>query len=224
MRGHIAIITKTESTYVMIESTLRFDDVEIIPGLLLLRVVQRSCMWSRKRSRRRPGNEASMGVRLGAFPLHHNAFTTGHLATRKLYRTVQDVVADRTLDIGQGDSHRQLKSGGMKGGVRTERFHSQGFHCTADGVRAKWGCQMPLTTALHGHCRLSWCFHTLDSAFLAVSGVHPCCYCLCKLFYVKFTSICVDYNFVQKIRFSILAPELINAMVYLLLSAGKILM
>ena len=28
--GHVAIITKTESTYVMIESTLQFDDVEDI--------------------------------------------------------------------------------------------------------------------------------------------------------------------------------------------------
>ena len=28
MRGHVAIITETESTYVMIESTLRLDDVE----------------------------------------------------------------------------------------------------------------------------------------------------------------------------------------------------
>ena len=28
-RGHVVIITKTESTYVMIESTLRFDDVKI---------------------------------------------------------------------------------------------------------------------------------------------------------------------------------------------------
>ena len=36
MRGHVAIITETESTYVMIESTLRFDDVEVIPGLLPL--------------------------------------------------------------------------------------------------------------------------------------------------------------------------------------------
>ena len=34
MRWHVAIITETESTYVMIESTLRFDDVEDIPGLL----------------------------------------------------------------------------------------------------------------------------------------------------------------------------------------------
>jgi len=45
MRGHIAIITKTESTYmyVMIESTLQYDDVEVIPGLLpLLQAVQRS--------------------------------------------------------------------------------------------------------------------------------------------------------------------------------------
>ena len=31
--GHVAIITKTESTYVMIKSTLWFDDVEDIPGL-----------------------------------------------------------------------------------------------------------------------------------------------------------------------------------------------
>ena len=29
MRGHVAIITETESTYVMIESTLQFDDVEM---------------------------------------------------------------------------------------------------------------------------------------------------------------------------------------------------
>ena len=53
MRGHVA-----ESTYVMIESTLWFDDVEDIPGLvLLLRVVQRTCMWSRKWIGRRPGND-----------------------------------------------------------------------------------------------------------------------------------------------------------------------
>jgi len=59
VRGHVAIITETESTYVMIESTLRFDDVEDVPGLLLLlRVVQRSRMRSRKRSGRQPGNEA----------------------------------------------------------------------------------------------------------------------------------------------------------------------
>ena len=57
-RGHVAIITETEFTYVMIESTLRFDDVDV-PGLLpLLRVVQRSHMRSRKRSGRQPGNEA----------------------------------------------------------------------------------------------------------------------------------------------------------------------
>jgi len=59
MLGHIAIITETESTYVMIESILQFDDVEDIPGLLpLLRAFQRSRMRSRERSRRRPGNEA----------------------------------------------------------------------------------------------------------------------------------------------------------------------
>ena len=28
VRGHVAIITETESTYIMVESTLRFDDVE----------------------------------------------------------------------------------------------------------------------------------------------------------------------------------------------------
>jgi len=58
-RWHIAIITKTESTYVMIESTLRFDDIEVTPGLLpLLQAVQRSRRWSREWSGRRPGNEA----------------------------------------------------------------------------------------------------------------------------------------------------------------------
>jgi len=50
----------------MIESTLWFDDIEDRPGLLpLLRAVQRSRMWSRERSRRQPGNEAtgdSVGV------------------------------------------------------------------------------------------------------------------------------------------------------------------
>jgi len=53
------IITETESAYVMIESTLRFDDVEDIPSLLpLLRAVQRSRMRSKERSGRWPGNEA----------------------------------------------------------------------------------------------------------------------------------------------------------------------
>ena len=33
VRGHVAIITETKSTYVMIEFTLQFDDVEDIPGL-----------------------------------------------------------------------------------------------------------------------------------------------------------------------------------------------
>ena len=60
VRGNVAIITETKSTYVMIKSTLQFDDIEVIPGLLpLLRVVQRSHMWSRERSRRRPVNEAT---------------------------------------------------------------------------------------------------------------------------------------------------------------------
>jgi len=30
MRGHVAIFTETESTYIMIESTLRFYDIEEI--------------------------------------------------------------------------------------------------------------------------------------------------------------------------------------------------
>ena len=61
--GHIAIITETRSTYVMIESTLRFDDIEDIPGLLpLLQAVQRSRMQSRERSGRRPGSGARGGL------------------------------------------------------------------------------------------------------------------------------------------------------------------
>jgi len=45
--------------YVMIKSTLRFDDVEVIPGLLtLLQAVQRSHMQSGEQSGRQPGNEA----------------------------------------------------------------------------------------------------------------------------------------------------------------------
>jgi len=64
VRGHVAIITETKSTYVMIESTLRFDDVEDIPGLLpLLRAVQRSHMRSREWSGRRPRNEARTSCR-----------------------------------------------------------------------------------------------------------------------------------------------------------------
>ena len=59
VRGHVAIITETKSTYVMIESTLRFDDIEVIPGLLpLLWVVQRSRMQSRN------GVGDSLGMRL----------------------------------------------------------------------------------------------------------------------------------------------------------------
>ena len=62
--GHVAIITETESTYVMIESTCRFYDIEVIPGLLpLLRAVQRSRMRSRERSGRWPGNEAKALLR-----------------------------------------------------------------------------------------------------------------------------------------------------------------
>jgi len=57
---HVAIITETKSTYVMIEFTLQFDDVEVIPGLLpLLWAVQRSRMQSREWSGRWPGNEAT---------------------------------------------------------------------------------------------------------------------------------------------------------------------
>ena len=49
------------------------DDVEDIPGLLsLLRTVQRSCMQSRERSGRRPGNEASGNSRPLLFKYVHN--------------------------------------------------------------------------------------------------------------------------------------------------------
>ena len=49
----------------MIESTLRFDDVEVIPGLLpLLWVVQRSHMQSSERSGRQPGNKARIPYHL----------------------------------------------------------------------------------------------------------------------------------------------------------------
>ena len=44
----------------MIKSTLWFDDIGVVPGLLPASLaVQRSCMRSRKWSGRRPGNEAS---------------------------------------------------------------------------------------------------------------------------------------------------------------------
>jgi len=60
VRENVAIITETESTYVMIKSTLWFDDIEVIPGLLLLlRAVCWSHMRSREWSRKWPGNEAS---------------------------------------------------------------------------------------------------------------------------------------------------------------------
>ena len=35
MHGYVAIITKTESTYAIIESTLWFDDVGVVLGRLL---------------------------------------------------------------------------------------------------------------------------------------------------------------------------------------------
>jgi len=47
----------------VLESTLRFDDVEDIPGLLpLVQVVQRSRMQSREWSGRWPGNEAKVSI------------------------------------------------------------------------------------------------------------------------------------------------------------------
>ena len=66
VRGHIAIITEPSPHYITIESTLWFDDVEVMLGLLpLLQAVQRSRMRSRKQSVRWPGNEArSHRVRL----------------------------------------------------------------------------------------------------------------------------------------------------------------
>ena len=54
-----AIITETEYTYVMIESTLWLDDIEDISGLLLLlQVVQRSIM------RQENGAGEGLGIRL----------------------------------------------------------------------------------------------------------------------------------------------------------------
>ena len=45
----------------MIKSTLQFYDIGVVPGLLLLLwMVQRSHMWSRKPSGRQPGNEATL--------------------------------------------------------------------------------------------------------------------------------------------------------------------
>ena len=43
-----AQLLKPSPHYIMIESTLRFDDVGVVPGfLLLLRAVQKSPMWSK---------------------------------------------------------------------------------------------------------------------------------------------------------------------------------
>ena len=43
--GDVSIITETETTYIMIEFTLQFDNKGVVPGLLpLLQVVQRSLM------------------------------------------------------------------------------------------------------------------------------------------------------------------------------------
>ena len=52
-------LLKPSPHYVMIESTLWFDNLGIVPGfLLLLWAIERSHMQSRKRSRRRPVNKA----------------------------------------------------------------------------------------------------------------------------------------------------------------------
>ena len=60
VRGHIAIITETESPhYITIESTLRFDDTEVIPGFLPL-------LWAFKRHvcSQEKGAGDNMGMRL----------------------------------------------------------------------------------------------------------------------------------------------------------------
>ena len=60
MREHIATITETKSTYIMIKSTLQLDDIGVVPGLFsFLQALQRSCTWSRNWSGRQPGNEAN---------------------------------------------------------------------------------------------------------------------------------------------------------------------
>ena len=57
---HCHKLPKPSPHYTMIESTLRFTDVGVVPGLLLLlQAVQSSCMPIRTRSRRWPGNKGS---------------------------------------------------------------------------------------------------------------------------------------------------------------------
>jgi len=47
--GMLPQLLKTSPLYMVIESTLQFDNVGVVQGLLpLLRAVQRSRMWSRK--------------------------------------------------------------------------------------------------------------------------------------------------------------------------------
>ena len=41
--GYIAIIAEAKSMYVMIESTLWFDDVRVVPGLLLVQFKGHTC-------------------------------------------------------------------------------------------------------------------------------------------------------------------------------------
>jgi len=58
--AHCHKLLKLSPHYVIIESTLWFDDVGVLPGLLpLFWVVKGQCMQSRKWSGRQPGNEAS---------------------------------------------------------------------------------------------------------------------------------------------------------------------
>ena len=76
------IYTETESKYVMVESTLWFDDVGVVQGLLqLLPAVQRSRMWSRKWIRRQPGNEVTSllyGVKIHSGSCDCSAYWSNH--------------------------------------------------------------------------------------------------------------------------------------------------
>jgi len=79
-RGHVAIITETESTYVMIKSTLRFGDVEDVPGLLpLLWAVQGHVCGQEN------GVGDGLGTRLGHCHFHIMYYICGNPMTTCLH-------------------------------------------------------------------------------------------------------------------------------------------
>ena len=108
MRGHVVIITETESTYVMIKSTLRFDDVEDVPGLLLLQAVQRSRMRSRERSGRRPGNKARY------YPELKVSGNTTHECNAYPYYITNSTAIDLLLTSQHKTNHAKWQESGKK--------------------------------------------------------------------------------------------------------------